>query len=78
MVNLIYIRAAILQATGRKLSLEQVRDYLLEEGLISTRQAQDENLIFRGYDEFYGFDEASTTVEEADHYIDREIENEDD
>lgn len=78
MVNLIYIRAAILQATGKKLSLEQVRDYLLSEGLISTRQAQDENLIFRGYDEFFGFDEASTTVEQVDHYIDRENKNEDD
>lgn len=78
MVNLIYIRAAILQATGKKLSLEQVRDYLLSEGLISTRQAQDENLIFRGYDEFFGFDEASTTVEQADHYIDREKKHEDD
>ena len=78
MVNLIYIRAAILQATGKKLSLEQVRDYLLSEGLISTRQARDENLIFRGYDEFFGFDEASTTVEQADHYIDREKKHEDD
>ena len=78
MVNLIYIRAAILQATGKKLSLEQVRDYLLSEGLISTRQAQDENLIFRGYDEFFGFDEASTTVEQADRYVDREKKHEDD
>lgn len=78
MVNLIYIRAAILQATGKKLSLEQVRDYLLSEGLISTRQAQDENLIFRGYDEFFGFDEASTRVEQVDHYIDREKKHEDD
>ena len=78
MVNLIYIRAAILQATGKKLSLEQVRDYLLSEGLISTRQAQDENLIFRGYDEFFGFDEASTRVEQVDHYIDRENKHEDD
>ena len=78
MVNLIYIRAAILQATGKKLSLEQVRDYLLSEGLISTRQAQDENLIFRGYDEFFGFDEAATTVEKVDHYIDRGKKHEDD
>mgnify|MGYP003112630932 FL=1 len=78
MVNLIYIRAAILQATGKSLSLEEVRDYLLSEGLISKRQAQDENLIFRGYDEFYGFDEAATTVEKLDHYIDRKMKHEDD
>ncbi len=78
MVNLIYIRAAILQSTGVKLSLEQVRDYLHEEGLITKKQAENDDLIFRGYDEYYGFDEASTTIEEADHYINRKRKDEED
>lgn len=76
MVNLIYIRAAILQATGIKLSLESVKRYLLEEGLITLKQSQDDDLIFRGYNEFFGYDAATTNIEKADHYIDKEPDNE--
>ena len=52
-INLIYIRAAIEAATGVRLSLKDVRRYLLEEGLITPKQARDEATIFRGYKEFY-------------------------
>lgn len=72
MVNLIYIRAAIQQATGKVLPLEDIVDLLVDEGLITQQQAEDENLIFRGYAEFFETEEAATTIEQADHYIDRE------
>lgn len=72
MVNLIYIRAAIQQATGKVLPLEDIVDLLVEEGLITQQQAEDENLIFRGYAEFFETEEAATMIEQADHYIDRE------
>ena len=52
-INLIYIRAAIEAATGVRLTLKDVRRYLLEEGLITPKQARDEATIFRGYKEFY-------------------------
>ena len=49
MINLIYIRAAIRERTGQELSLDQVVQALLQEGLISKAQAQNRDLIFRGY-----------------------------
>jgi hypothetical protein len=52
-INLIYIRAAIEANTGVRLSLERTREYLVEEGLITQRQADEEAAIFRGYGEFY-------------------------
>ena len=55
-INLIYIRAAIEAATGVSLKLEEVRQYLLEEGLITPKQAKKEATIFRGYGEFYDYD----------------------
>ena len=55
-INLIYIKAAIEAATGVSLSLEKVRQYLLEEGLITPKQAKKEATIFRGYSEFYDYD----------------------
>lgn len=72
MINLIYIRAAIQEKTGKVLPLEDIVDLLVEEGLITKDQATDENLIFRGYAEFFETEEAATTIEHADHYIDRE------
>jgi len=71
MINLIYIRAAIRERTGKELSLETVRDLLLEEGLITKKQAEDEDLIFRGYSEYFETDEAATTMEDADRYVDK-------
>ena len=55
-INLIYIKAAIQAATGVSLSLEEVRQYLLEEGLRTPKQAKKEATIFRGYGEFYDYD----------------------
>jgi hypothetical protein len=72
MVNLIYIRAAIQQKTGKVLPLNEIIDLLVDEGLITKRQAQDENLIFRGYEEFFETEEASTKVEHADQYVEKE------
>ena len=58
-INLIYIRAAIEANTGQRLSLEKVRQLLIEEGLITREQAQKHAQIFRGYHEFYEFDDFS-------------------
>jgi len=53
-VNLHYVRAAIEENTGvYGLSLEQVRQYLIEEGLITVEQARKYAPIFTGYDEFF-------------------------
>ena len=72
MVNLIYIRAAIQQETGKILPLDEIIDLLVDEGLITKQQAQDENLIFRGYEEFFETEEAATRVEQADQYVQKE------
>ena len=52
-MNLLYIKAAIQQATGVSLTQEQVLEYLVEEGLVTKERAKDRNLIFRGYGEFF-------------------------
>lgn len=72
MINLIYIRAAIRERTGQELSLDKVRDLLLEEGLITKRQAEDDNLIFRGYEEYFETEEASAKVEPVEYLLDLE------
>lgn len=51
MPNIHFIRAAILDVTGVNLTLEQTRDYLVTEGLITPAKARA--IIFRGYAEFY-------------------------
>ena len=78
MINLIYIRAAIRERTGKELSLEAVRDLLLEEGLITKVQAQDKDLIFRGYAEYFETEEASAKIEDPNPFIFRMIKHEDD
>jgi hypothetical protein len=78
MINLIYIRAAIRERTGKELSLEAVRDLLLEEGLITKVQAQDKDLIFRGYAEYFETEEASAKIEDPNPFIFRTIKHEDD
>ena len=78
MINLVYIRAAIRERTGKELSLEAVRDLLLEEGLITKKQAQNRDLIFRGYAEYFETEEAATRVEDPNQFIIREIKHEDD
>jgi len=62
-INLIYIKAAIQAATGVSLSLQEVRRYLLEEGLITPKQAKKEATIFRGYGEFYDYDYSESKTE---------------
>lgn len=52
LINIDYIRAAILQATGVKLTLEQVKSYLVEEGLCTPSRA--DKVTFRGYGAYYG------------------------
>ena len=59
MLNLVYIRAAIRENTGYELTLERIRDLLLEEGLITRQQASDPELIFKNYDDYYYTEEAS-------------------
>mgnify|MGYP003652048068 FL=1 len=78
MINLIYIRAAIRERTGQELSLETVRDLLLEEGLITEKQAHNRDLIFRGYAEYFDTEESATRMEDPNPFIVREIEHEDD
>lgn len=77
MINLIYIRAAIRERTGQELSLERVRDLLLEEGLITPAQAADDNLIFRGYAEFFETEEAATQMESVEYLIEQELDQDD-
>jgi len=50
-VNLHYIRAAIEENTGRRLSLKKVRQLLLEENLITKKQA--DNIKPFNYKEYY-------------------------
>jgi hypothetical protein len=56
-INLVYIRAAIEANTGVKLSLEEVRRYLIEEKMITPGQAKKHAQIFRGYSEYYDFED---------------------
>lgn len=53
MTNIYFIRAAIEQATGIKLELEETRDLLVEEGLLTVAQAKV--IIFEGYSKFYDY-----------------------
>lgn len=52
-VNLIYIRAAIEDNTGVRLSLTRIRELLVEEGLLDPQIATKQAQIFTGYEEFY-------------------------
>jgi len=67
MINLYYIRAAIEANTGIRLSLSEVRTYLVEEGLITQRQADEEAKTFTGYGDMFTFDDASRVTEDFDH-----------
>lgn len=51
-MNLTYIRAAIMEATGIKLSIDEVKAYLLSEGM-ATRTRMDK-LTFNGYGAYFG------------------------
>lgn len=49
--NLHYIRAAIYQATGIELTIKKTAQYLVEEGLLTEKQAR--SLVFDNYDSLY-------------------------
>ena len=66
MINLYYIRAAIEANTGIRLSLSEVRTYLVEEGVITQRQADEEAKTFTGYSDMFTFDDASRVTEDFD------------
>ena len=66
MINLYYIRAAIEANTGIRLSLSEVRTYLVEEGLITQRQADEEAKTFTGCGDMFTFDDASRVTEDFD------------
>lgn len=72
-VNLLLIRAAIQERTGKVLPLERIRDLLFEEGLISKSQARDPDLIFRGYAEYFETDEASKIDEPLDEILPKDM-----
>ena len=76
-MNLLYIRAAIRQATGFTLTQEEILRLLVEEGLVSKERATDPNLIFRGYEEFFQTDEAAKRVEPIKHLV-RDVPDADD
>tara|TARA_B100000035_G_scaffold68160_1_gene55711 strand:- start:20205 stop:20462 length:258 start_codon:yes stop_codon:yes gene_type:complete len=52
-INLHYIRAAIEANTGQTLSFKEIRELLIEEGLVTERQLKYFSQDFRGYGEFY-------------------------
>jgi len=52
-LNIHYIRAAIEQRTGIRLDLDEVRDLLVEEKLITPARAS--HVIFKGYSDFYPY-----------------------
>jgi hypothetical protein len=66
MINLYYIRAAIEAATGITLPLPRVRELLVEEGIITQRQADEEAREFIDYNEFYAYDAADTSTDDKD------------
>ena len=45
--------------------------------VLSKAQSQNRDLIFRGYAEYFEFEEAATKVEDPNPFIAREITNED-
>ena len=61
LINLIYIQGTIREKTGQELSLPAVLKYLVEEGLVTPEQAQDKHLIFKGYSEYFEYDDYAST-----------------
>lgn len=51
-MNLHYIKAAIEAATGIKLTIDEVKAYLISEGLCTASRA--DKITFRGYGAYYG------------------------
>lgn len=66
MINLQYIRAAAEAATGIRVSLPRLRELLVEEGLITQKQADEEAHLYVDYSEFFDMDEATRPAEDRD------------
>jgi len=66
MINIIYIRAAIEAATGLRISLEDTRRYLLEEGMITRKQFHNDCYMGVDYGALFDFDAADTTQQSLD------------
>lgn len=66
MINLVYIRAAIEYNTGIRLSQREVRELLVEEGLITRAQANKDAVIFYGYGDLYLKDVPTRDIEPLD------------
>jgi len=62
-INLHYVRAAIENGTGIRLSLEEVRALLVEEKLITPYQARNYCPIFKGYTRFFDDDDFTVNVQ---------------
>jgi|TARA_R110000744_G_scaffold350251_1_gene455899 hypothetical protein len=77
LINLIYIRAAIRERTGQELPIEEVLQLLVQEGLVTKAQARHKDIIFRGYAEYFEYEEAAKFVEDPTQFIDRKAINED-
>jgi len=62
-VNLYYVRAAIEANTGQRLSFPKIRRLLVEEGLLSEKQARDDAKAFDGYGNFFSSETFHRTQE---------------
>ena len=69
-INLIYIRAAIRERTAQDLPLSKVLKYLVEEGLITPQQAKDPDLIFKGYSEYFDYEETAASNPDYEDLLD--------
>ena len=62
-VNLHYVRAAIEANTGQRLRFSEIRRLLVEEGLMTERQAREDAKAFEGYGSLYSTESFSRTEE---------------
>jgi hypothetical protein len=62
--NLYYIRAAIQERTGQVLTFDRIRQLLLEEGLISQKELDDNPMAqeFDGYGRYFATEDCSVEV----------------
>ena len=62
--NLYYIRAAIKERTGQTLKFDKIRQLLLEEGLISKKELEDNPLAkeFDGYGRYFATEDNSVAI----------------
>jgi len=66
MINLIYIRAAIEAATGVRVSLDETRQLLLEEGLITRKQYNNDCYSGVDYGSLFEYDASDVNKQPLD------------